>query len=308
MLFSRGNRRWTSRQKDETLTGKKTAEAQLSPEEKLLKVIQDGGNEAGEREEAAETAATGYGIDGSDQNAVEEETAPADSADVGAAEPAGKPKLKIAGPRVSEGSLRPDDAVGPIIAAKTAATTRSLLKKRSDPVQNIGVVNKCLVAALILIVALSGLEIRANFKALAAERRREIRLPAPNNGGHEELRSSPEGTNLPPLEVMLPPFLKRSLFEIPEAGRSPQPRGPEPAPVIKARLTLIGLTYQDTDSGREAQAIVMDNKIGKMHFLTVGDTVSVDDSTLTLEEIHPDRVVFQGGKNRITVESGKSNE
>jgi len=301
---------------------------QLSPEEKLLKVIQEGGEEAEQHEAIAETVAPTAEVPADEFDPDEESANLAETLGVAPEElhgadeppspsipePAEKPRLKVARPEAPEAAGEAATA-GAVVApagdadaesAATAAKPRSFLKKRSDPVQNTSAVNKCLIVALLLLIGLSGLEIWANVKVLAAERFKDAPLPAPNSDNREESDKSPGTVNLPSLEVMLSPFMQRSLFELPETGKPPEPPGPTPTPVIRAQLTLIGLTYDITDTGRKAQAIVMDNKINKMHFLTIGDTVGVDNRSLTLDEIQPDRVVFVEGKNRITVESGKS--
>jgi len=297
-------------------------EQQLSPEEKLLKVIQEGGDEAGDpagrspsdadapfNAESPDLAET-MGVGVADVQGEEEPVVPSPE------ELSEKPRLKVARPASTEGADQVAAGVAGVAGVAVAerpgaeeaapvSRARSLLKKRPDPVQSISAVNKCLVVALLLLVVVTGVEIWGNVKTFGAERYDEGILPVLGAGGADQPRPAPAATKLGSLDMVLKPFMARSLFDIPKKpGAGDGKPAPVPGPNISSQLTLIGLTNINGDR-HKAEAIVMDNKINKMHLLRIGDTVTVDGRVFTLEEIHPDHVVFTEGKNRITVECVK---
>ena len=320
-------------------------EQPISPEEKLLKVIQEGGKEVAPNGEAESQEITGDGqpVVAPATSLGAEEPELAETLDVGVedaeeiespavpgdAEPTERPRLKVARPETTDAGTAdvapPDKSEGSegaaaAVAAGVAASAgdgqsgapvskgRFLSKKRRDPVQSISAVNKFLVVAVILLIFLTGFEIWDSVKTLAAEQSAKDPFGALEIADREEdLPPSPPSSGLPSVEMILKPFMARFLFAIPVKEKEDETEKPGPKAEIRSQLTLIGLSYV-TDQGKTPEAIVMDNKINKMHFLMIGATVTVGQRLLTLEEIHPDRVVFTEGKNRITVECGKSNE
>jgi len=263
-------------------------EEQLSPEEKLLKVIQ--GGEESEEESAAPGAGDAPSAEGTAADGAGAAAAPrlklADSED---AETPGdtEPGVEDTAPPAAEQEEAPegaDELIGtaPLVAGKRKPPSKAGMRT----------VNKCLLAVVIVLLALSCWEIWSGVSARADT------LPI----GPEAVDFGPAGRfALVPVEALLEEFATRSMWDMgEEKGKKPVvivQTGP--APVADGALKLIGLSAAP---GSDVEAIIFDNMQAVMNFVTVGQKFLFNDRELQVEEILSDRVVLLDGEKRLTLQ------
>lgn len=329
------------------------SEEQLSPEEKLLKVIRGGEGDEGQKaapgeetdvvgepavkpgpamvaelaEEKKRAAASATGGDkppasASDKKqaspAQKEEAAPADKNEKkGAGQaaksasskaeppPAAERKGKTkAGRNKGKKKARPGKTPEPAVVGGGGAVMTGVPDKRGSRPLGIRTVNRCLVGVVILLILFAVLEIHANLQSASAATTVAVQAPvAPLDFGTEG-----QEQELPELKIVLQEWADNPIVRLrdePATVRqqaSGQQKPPEtPLSVyVEENLNLIGLSLTGGPGGTEA--IVVDNKTGKMHFLKVGDKIQAGNHELELVNIQGEKARFSGGNEELTIE------
>lgn len=269
-------------------------EQDLTPEEKLLNVIQEGDSE---EPKAGESEAVGPAASSNATVAAEQ---------VPAEEGAEKAKLKLAKAAGTEAASG-DKATAPEGAAKDekaaaagviAAGPMAVSKGGRGTRFGIGTVNKCLVAVVLIMIGFAVYEIWAS-----------IQVP-----GHEGvvLAGMPDMTwldqlpeeALPPIEDVLKAFKENPIIGPRKPARTVGSATVTPTPLdnyVKENLNLIGLSNVPGDADTP-EAIIVDKKLEKMHFLRIGDKVSINKRELELVEVTAEYAELLDGETKIRVE------
>ena len=279
------------------------AEKQLSPEEKLQKVIQSGGEEKkqptpeekmlaavkppAEKAPAAKASPPPAPVKPAearkdDKKAGESKPAPAAGEE--------KSKLKVlktdAAAEEKEASGKTlIGAPGPgVIGAGPAPVA---VAGRSGRKFSMGAVNRGLAAAILVILTLTGLEIRG------AVRKVEVvpLKPLPQTG--EAVAPAGNKEEMPSLESIVAGI--KDLFP-PRADTAVTPDGPKPPPPqLAGRLKLMGFSKD--------KAIVRDIKDEKMFITGKGEKILVGEQMLELIQMEQEKgqVIFSDGQNSIPV-------
>jgi hypothetical protein len=189
-----------------------------------------------------------------------------------------------------KGEETPEGAQVPVVAAVSARVQR-------DPIEVTRRVNRLLFAAILLILALIGIEIWANISPKPPPMPKEGEMPIP-----EEIA-----------EVLLPKEELRSLFESkawfrPEGmvtnrmKRDSDAESSALAMYLKTNVKLVGISVIG-DSSREA--IVVDQQEDKIHFLQSGDNIIVGPKEspwrLKLVRLESDHAVLTDGKEEFSL-------
>ena len=269
---------------------------QVSPEEKLLNVIQNGGDE----EDPAETmvsAAPAPDATLVSEEPEAEEAGVADTAVASASEAdtvvaaADKPKLRLAEQApvaafAEEPGDEPDVAELPMV-------------RKSQPVTrvNVTMVNRALVAVIAVILSFAAFEIWANVAGVIVPK-----LPPQEWVIEQDVDEEP----LPSLADLLKAFEARPFLQDPKQIPQTEPdpdRDPQPPTVgwrkyAKDHLDLIGISR----AGDGWEAIVSDRKENnKLYFLTVGMTIKVSEREITTQKIDGDQIILTDGKDTMTL-------
>jgi hypothetical protein len=277
-------------------------EKDLSPEEKLLRVIQ-GKKKADVLSSAAPTAASPTPVTAAASVAAalklksptESAVKPPVSAKAAATAPSGRviddspAELPGSPPTATETAVQPSDAGAGAI--KTASSGIQKLRRDDDPM--IRRTNRLLMVAAALIVVLIGVQIWANVttKPLPEAKPGDVMLPQ-------------ESTNVvsEPVESYVKLFEERPWF--PPAG------GPvnstnvvstmDPLALLRQSVRLVAVS-QISDGLREA--IIVDSATGKMHFLRPGGRMLAGEKgkekELTLVRTERDNAVLTDGKQEF---------
>ena len=272
-------------------------EQAVSPEEKLLKVIQ-GDNETASPETPA----------------VDEKTASPKGEEVGAAE---KPKLRLADKKPESGADVPQAAMGdePVEAdgagfSIEAAPLADVGSKWSGRRFGVGAVNKCLVVLILFILAMLMKETavcsrdikRADLTTLRVEEIMRAPVPEAND---EVVKPSSDG--LVALEPLLEKYMKDVLIKNP-AGPGPGPNTPTPVrsgwkAYVEKNVVLTGTSLKP-DAGSKKLAILVDRGKDSMFILSVGDKVTIEGYEIEVKEIQSRRVVLVKDGEKVTVTAG----
>lgn len=259
---------------------------QLSPEEKLLKVIQQDGEPA---EEA--TAAATPASDAAPEATVDvaAETKPAEEA-----APTTK-SLRLA-TKAPESST--DAAPEPSVRIGSAEPT---FFERKRPVLRPGIatVNRCLVGVIVLMLLFAIIEIWANIQPV------ETHHGFVPDATDRIVSRSGTLIQLPPIENVLDSFQRKPIFsrlEGREGEETPRERIPNWEAYARDNVNLIGTSmFAGEGQPGQREAILVDSKTGKMHFLQVGQTVVLDNQELELKRIESDNVVLSDGAKDIVL-------
>ena len=306
---------------------------ELTPEEKLLKVIQENGGEqeqaaeaeeqapltaalrAGEEppptaEDIAAEAASEAGLANMEAEekmavaAAPEQTPAAESEPPAESAPRKKLKLARAGKAkaAASGAGKADGAGAGKDETRTAIIEAGPLAPVTSaraPRFGIGTVNRILAALVLLMVGFAAYEIYASMRTPLAP------STVPAGTTRYTIAEVPEG-DLPPIEEVLDVFKNRPI--IGEPKEKPEPRGPQQPPPVtpfqryaKENMNLIGLSAPTGDP-QAGEAIIVDTKADKMHFLRVGQELAIEGKNVTLARITADYVVFQVGEEEVRVE------
>lgn len=299
------------------------AEEQLSPEEKLLKVIQgDGGNNATpsadvqtedltvSRESPAAEVSEETGEAGAapaPQAAKSTPSEPAKSPARGktgtragkktraAPMPESKPKLKLKPATADAEPVREGLAEG---KAEQAADGPAGVTVSPEPAVVSGpavfagefgvrTINRCLAAVVAIMILFTAWEIQAVVRG-TVEDDEVAPVPLPSlTGGADEV--------LPPLDRTVRNMARRSFFP---AVKKPRPI--HKTPELTTDLVLMGFSDLQDGSGRQ-EAIVVDKETGKMHFMQVEQEIVLREGTYKLVRMTKDRVVFSDGVEEMVV-------
>ena len=294
-------------------------ENEVTPEEKLLKVIQDGGE--AEQEKVGEGAtivppSSAPEVTAEDIAAASPTKAAAEGAgaEVPAVEeePAAKPKLKVAKQEPEEKAEGQEEAEAGAKAeekepkgkgaGKKAASKPGLIEAGPVVTATVGkpsgfgisTVNKCLAAVVLIMIGFAVYEIWASIQIPQKDAPEITDVPAPG-----WMDSAADQSTIP-IEDVLKAFKEKSIIGMKELAQpvAPGPKKPPPATSLelyaKENLNLIGLS--------DDEAIVVDKKIDKMYFLKVGDKIKIDDRDLSLVEITSEQVTVTVGDREIRIE------
>ena len=290
---------------------------QLSPEEKLLRVIQ--GDKPASPESAQEEPETVF-------EAPEEHTlATVAAAPVPAAdspkddEPRAespveeRPKLKLAEEEKTPAAATvaaSGAAAAPAKAVKRgrkgkAKATAAVPAEEKEPAPlisrkagrpegmelGIGTLNRCLVAVAIVMLCFTAIEIWANVRGdagVAIRSAADLALPV----------ASVAAGSMPPIDAVLKSLASRPLFPVP--FQPPPPNSSPPPPPPQENLVLLGMSrLPGSVDGMEA--IIVDKVANKMHFLRIGQVLSVGQKDLKLEAIAKDHIIFSDGSEQVIV-------
>ncbi len=281
-------------------------EDHLSPEEKLLRVIQGEGQKrkaGGGAAPAAEGAPTKAVAAPVSATAVASATTPAPSpAPATPTTVAGrgseKRSLKVADKdavaAVGEDAVTASPAESSKAAEKALPAKAAVMAKRTSSESDLSVraLNIVLAVFVLIVILLTGREILANVKTSDINVQiGEVSLPeAGTQDAERDLQQL--DTFLDALDVR---FLFAAGVEAPQLAPAPPPP-PPPSDYCK----LYGISVNTVTS--EKEALVMDNKINKMLYLKVGDGVSSEGQPWTMTEIQSDRVIFKNGSNESVVQ------
>ena len=284
---------------------------QLTPEEKLLQVIQ-GGNAAAAPEAQAEAAPA--------KPAVKPEAAPA--------KPAAKPeppaaKLRLAAERPATPAEPPAGtrpvapAVGapaasapaketakppapggvtPPTPAPAAAPERVAPKVTSAPRKpvriTVAAVNRLLTVVVLVLLGL----VAYSIAAIRTDTQKRLVGPAPGEGTPETLVPRAQPAPLPPLDEYLKQTADRNIF-LP-AGQQPASTNQVASEISKvtAGWKLMGVSV-DATAAEDSMAIIRDKSNAKTYFLKRGQTVG--DTGITLDRILGDRVILKHDKQEL---------
>ena len=284
-------------------------EQELTPEEKLLKVIQEGdaGADAGEAPVEAVEPAADEAVVPSSAAAPEPPVAEVPAAvETKTEAPPKKSKLKLAkGAKAAAATAAtetdepaPEDApresslgmigAGPVVMGKTSRA----------PLFGMALLNKILAVVVLVMIGFAVYEIWANIRYPVYE-------AAPlNDPGVATLDQVPDG-ELAPLDDVLKDWEEQQLFgqkTHPLAATNTVTPVKQTTPFevyARQNLKLIGLS---SDGKGGSEAILSDRKADKMHFLTLGGTFTVDDVQITVSDITAEYVEVVNGEKKVQIE------
>ncbi len=275
-----------------------SAENELTPEEKLLKVIRDGDSNgavsAGESAVAADTVVA--------DNPVTAESVIADAVveDV----PGDAIAEDVAKDADSKPADRGDDATPKAISDNLIGAESSImnddsgmpLKAKRTSLISISFINKILAIIVVIMILLAFYEIWNNIQCSKEKIECDDSVIAAGLVDQE-----PED-KLPPLDDVIEKFSESKLIGRPEEVKA------EPAePVVKVtpledyarkNLNLIGLSKGDDGT----EGIINDIKNDKMYYLTVGSTMKINDVEVKVSDITSEYVELTDGKKKIRIE------
>lgn len=281
-------------------------EDHLSPEEKLLRVIQGGGQKrkppaaapglAAEvapvaRPAVARPAAAPVAMPPPPTAAQPKPESDPKPVVAAVATPAEKSRLKVArGPDAAAATA--GDSGGKVAPAPAAEKQAEIAKRvPSEPELSVRALNILLAACILIVLFFTGREIWANVTVEGMGVSIEP-VPLPEDVTRDEER------DLQQLDSLLDAIDARQLFAVITPGPTPPP--PPPAgkrPGEYCRLLGISL---DSKTDKQ-EAIVMDNDLKKMLYLKVGDTISSSGQSWTLAEIQADAIIFKHGTEESVV-------
>ena len=252
-------------------------EEELTPEEKLLKVIQKGDEQESENEAAATSS--------------EDSEGKVTTVATTAATTATKTKETTSAdkPEAESSEDTPAVAVSPIAVALT----------RRSPLR---VLNRAMLAVAAVLLCISGVEMWANIRSPLS--------PITQQPFETTAESLDSEDFIADLSDTLDMYSKRRIF-----GK-PDPVAIKPiniTPVLAGWRAYIRKNYDfkgtstvskpkdDGAATKVMEAIILDNKTGRMHFLSVEQTVLVEKQTVMLKEITENNVTFSKGDEEVTL-------
>ena len=276
----------------------------LSPEEKLLRVIQGGKKAKGGPESPPAAAARPVSPDAVAPPA----SVVAPQAHTAAARPATpepaaeKPKLKVAkgteaaeapaGTTVDAKSAHKPRGSGSITPKGSASGLVALSKSAEAEGGDFSVraVNIVLAVAALIVLFMTGREIWANVRVQGADLHvGPVSLPP--------IDLAKSGAVMLPLEDVLDAIDQRPLFAVVTPGPAPTATAVQ-APGPNQYCSLLGISV---DPDGKTEAIIMDKNINKMMYLKVDDVIAGDGQTWTVHEIKGDEVIFRSGTKECVV-------
>lgn len=295
----------------------------LSPEEKLLRVIQGKPRKAPEsRPETSPSPAEPSTAVPASASAPSPKTPPAavtppapivpPEKDVPGAGAGSKLRTK---PRQPD--AKPPPAEGPVKAkvapGKGADSERGgggeakpgrvvaepFLKEASTNGGSLKAVNRILSALVTIIVIAVVADIGLSLRVTADARPVVPRI-------EHVVRPGDSGFVLPPAEALLKSFRDRPFFPGVVTNSVPPPiRTGGVAPYVQ-NIVLLGISWI-TGNPSDQTAIFVDNKTGKMHFLKSGGTMVFEGGECRVKEIQSDRVVLSDGTREYILQEQPAN-
>lgn len=258
----------------------------VTPEEKLLNVIQSGEEEAAPQAEPAPAAA-----------------APAAAAE--AAPVAEKPALKVAKAEEApaeteaveapapEGEQKPEEAAAPAPAVDSASSGFS--KKKSGTGSGIKVINRMLAASILVLLGLAGFETFMTIRANGS-----VKDPGPVEMPEaqsvelsiDEVASAYSGDIWWRLESITGS----------DSGTQQQTKTITVSTTpwqqaMKGNYKLLATSIKDPKE--ESKAILVDSRDNKMYFVRLGSSFMVEGTQVTLDDLEADRARFTVGGTSI---------
>lgn len=278
-------------------------EEQLSPEEKLLRVIQGGDKRKAAAPAPATPAAVAKPVAAPPASGV----VPAAASSGGSTKPApASPAPAAAAPEGGRGGVRlkRKDPASPggaaaaapptgMIGAKTvggAGATASGRRAAAAAGPSLWHVNIVLAALICIVLLFTGYEILANVRV----EDRGPQLEALNLPTAPELDAE---RDLPPLDALLDALDARPVFAV--STEVIEPDQPVVSVPPDQYCSLSGISRIE-ETG-EMEAIIKDSKLNKMLYLKAGDVITADGQLWTLKEIQGDRVIFVNGHRESVV-------
>lgn len=270
-------------------------EEQVSPEEKLLNVIQGKGKGKADNEPAPEEKLL---------SAVKGKTVETDSRPE-SLESRDLPSIPKE-PEVAQASKEADAAEQeePLRQTPLIGTSPPVIfpKKQSARKFDIAVANRCLAAVALIMLCFTAFEIWANIRTVEEDRRLVGRIERTEDSGDDEGDGSKEHGQVVPIAKVLKMFENRPLLDWPKKQEKKQESKTElqssTSVYARENLKLIGVSRTP---GGEPEAIIMDEKKNKTYFLTAGQKISAGDQQLELQRIENDRAVFIHGNEKKTI-------
>ena len=293
-------------------------EKQISPEEKLLKVIQGNGGKSGTptpEEKMLNAAKAPAGSAGSTQKTVE---AGKSGAGPKPAEPQAKGQLKLKPTPVAAGKPeakgKPEGGVsgsaqgvgGPKAEAPAPVpVAQAEIRKNSQGSSFFQKINMALGFVVLLVIGLSGYEIYAGISTFDSIKKK-IQIPSGDGGAI----SGATEVQLPDpydINAVLKSFVDRP-WSLPDLEKPSEDGGGivETIKIInvpwqtyaKENYKLMGFAGPDPAT---AEAIVSDKKENKLHFLAVGGRIDIMGAKINVAEVQKDYVLLSDGKGSLQI-------
>jgi hypothetical protein len=274
---------------------------QLSPEEKLLKVIQA---PEGQKEKPAQpprtqpSAATAASADPPQKptpaKKLKPESAAPQPAPVATTPlPPGGAKVASQAPEVPQavsGSLHPSEAAEPAGAALSGSSGDGSWFRHT---------NRVLGVITFLMILLVAYECWSNLVAV-----REREKPGPDE---PRILPAPAAAELPPLDGLIAEFEKGIVIQHPEDGVGSAARTNSVGPVTltgwrdyaQRNLDLIGMASSGGPGAREA--IVVDREKKQMHIVKPGDKLIVDGRQIEVVSVGEDEIDLTDGSVKLAI-------
>jgi hypothetical protein len=185
------------------------------------------------------------------------------------------------------------DAEEEVGSVEDVASGTTVVKKRAGEPDGVRRVNRLLLVAVLLILALIGIEIWANISAKP--------LPAPEPG--EMMLPEEVDTSLVPLTDVVGSLEEKEWFYVAEPiddgnGEDPTPKPSAVADFLKQNVKLVGLSKLPDGS---PEALIADLIPDKMHFVQQGDRLALGSPEaprlFTLKNIARDHVILSDGSD-----------
>lgn len=290
-------------------------EHDVSPEEKLLKVIQ--GEQPAQRKAETPDREVAVAVEPATADAPAPAALVDEAAESGAApdtpeavsEPAAakagvKPKLKPNARKAAAAKAKPGKKASakakPVSATVYAPVGLAPAKKQKE-------------AGAFARLTTRGLGIAAALALMfaAAEIYGMISRGLPGDavaGGEWPMEGLTGPRQLMPLDDLLALAVRHDIFGVPDAAPPPTDPGPGPTPqprrsawgeYARKNLRLIGLSARGDE--HELEAIVVDQTNRKMYFLVAGETLPAGDQEVRVSAVRDDSLVLSDGRDEIIV-------
>jgi hypothetical protein len=161
-------------------------------------------------------------------------------------------------------------------------------------------VNRGLTAVIVLMLLFAMIEIWANIQPIEASNSIAADTPVWTPPGPAQ------DPVLPPIENVLDSFSRRPIFSRLEGGTeevaAQRVRIPNWEAYTRENVNLIGTSAVMADGApTQLEAVLVDAKTGRMHFLQVGQSLRVEQQELRLTRIGDDKVVVSDGTRDVEI-------
>ena len=282
----------------------------LSPEEKLLRVIQGGKKVKAGPESPPPAVAPAAPVVAVSPTAPVAPVTPPESRPVPNRPPvvpepsADKPKLKVAKgvevvtpPPVAAAGAKGEtklDTKTQGTEAKAPKGSGAVARPRTADAGgddfSVRTVNIVLAVSVLIVLFMTGHEIWANVRVQGGDLHvGAVSLPPLGlTEGDAEAAA--------PLDDVLDAIDQRLLFAVVTQGAAVTPEVQAPRP--SEYCSLLGISG---DPDGKTEAIIMDKNLKKMLFLKVGDVIAGDNQTWTVQDVQGDQVIFRNGNKECVV-------